>query len=209
MIGDGAPLNPGAAQARSWAEHELSKPKYADHSSWLDQGMSWLEDKVLRMVDTLGRGGSGGLVVAVALLLAALVVWRVVQARRPGRRSRSRGDVSSVVDPSVTSGQLRARAQAAAERQDFDAAALDWFRTLVRTGQERGQLPGGEWLTSHDVTRLLTAAFPGHGPELAWAAGVFDLVRYGHGHAGPADADRLRALEAQLRSERALTPAPA
>lgn len=193
MIGDGAPLSPGADQAREWAQHELSKPKYADHESWLDQGLNWLSNHVESLLNGAGHHGGLSLIVVVAAVILVLGVWLLARMRR-AERTGTTGHEAVITDPRQNSEQLRDRAARAAANGDFDGATLDWFRAIARSGQERSILPADEHFTSHDVAAAFAAEPAPDQGEFNWAAALFDRVRYGHTHAREDEAERMRQV---------------
>lgn len=206
MIGDGAPLTPGGDEARQWAQQELSKAKYNHDPSWFQRALQWLQDTISHLLDASGQGGGTPLILLVAAVLIALLVWRVLAARRREPLRSKEGADAILEGTGLTAAQLRAQATSAAARGDLDAAALDWFRTLARQGQERSLLPEGDYQTSHEVTRLLSDPFPDARGDLEWAATTFDRVRYGHGSATADEVERLRDIEATIHSMRPVVP---
>ena len=119
--------------------------------------------------------------VAGGVALLAVVAVLVLRRVRPEAVTRRRSTASGAVDEEgLGAADYRSRARAASE------------------------LPGR---TAYEVALALATVFPEHAEPLATTAAVFDVVRYGHGHASRAQAESTTELDtALLRSRPHLAP---
>lgn len=207
----GAPLQPSAEEARRAAERELSQQVYRQAEPGL------LQQLVDAVLDALGRveGPSGGgvlQVVVVALLVAAALAVVLVLVRRTGRaagRATAAG-AASLTGP-ASADELRAAARRAAQDGRYDDAALDGFRALVRSLQDRDLVPSTPGLTASEAARAASAELPGLAERLGATARLFDGVLYGDRRATADDAAAVASLDADAAATRpaASTGAPA
>lgn len=197
------PVLPGRDEARRWAEEELAKPEYRDAApGWLDSVWADILDW-LRSLD----GGSGPdtsvaapwIGVAIAVLIGAAVV---LARPRLNAKARRAGDVFDV-GTAVSAEAYRGRAAAAAAAGNWSAAAVDCFRALVRTAEDRTLFDARPGRTADEVAHELATPFPSEAGRLTEAARTFDGIRYGNESAGQADYAAVRELDIALQS---LTP---
>ncbi|QDG67627.1 DUF4129 domain-containing protein [Pseudarthrobacter sp. NIBRBAC000502772] len=200
------PVLPGRDEARRWAEEELAKPEYRDAApGWLDSVWADILDW-LRSLD--GGSGPDTTVAApwIGVAIAVLIGAAVVLARpRLNAKARRAGDVFDV-GTAVSAEAYRGRAAAAAAAGNWSAAAVDCFRALVRTAEDRTLFDARPGRTADEVAHELATAFPSEAGHLTEAARTFDGIRYGNESAGQADYAAVRELDIALQS---LTPASA
>lgn len=206
MILVGVPLDPDAQEARRLLLEELADPRYrAAEPTWFDRTVQAIRDWFASLsVPTDGAGVPLAAVIGVVVLLA-LVVAALLIAGAPRRRRRSalsRGAVLAA-DDGRSADSIRALAEAAAARGDFDEALVERFRALVRALDERTVVSHSPGTTAHGFARRASAAFPGSAEALRRCADDFDRVRYLDGHGTAADYERIRDLD---RSLAATTP---
>lgn len=199
------PLEPSGEQARDWATRELSKARYDTRESLPSRVVHWITDRIGRTTGRVVGLSPTGVLLLAGLIVVALVAWSVWRTRRPESRTH-RPDSGVLADPALTAADLRERAAAARARGDHDGEVLELFRAVVRGAYERTLLERAETATTREVTLALGTAFPGERTRLEHAAGVFDLVRYGHGHASAEQATQVRDVEADLRRSRPARP---
>jgi hypothetical protein len=145
-------------------------------------------------------------VVVLGALAAAVLVFGLP---RWNRRSRRGGDGLIHEDDRRTAADMRAAAQVAAARGDWDLACQEMFRALARGLSERTVLTLTPGMTAREVSQRAAAAFPAERPRLTDAAVAFDEVRYlgrPGTERGYLDLDR---LEGDLRHAVPALPAPA
>jgi hypothetical protein len=133
--------------------------------------------------------------VAIALVLAFLVFG----LPRINRRSRVTGALFGEEDER-SSVQLRAAAEAAAKRGEFEQAIADMFRSIARGLAERSVLTTTPGTTAHDFGVRSGTAFPTLSAELNAAAVSFDDVRYLSKAGTRAQFDELARLEKRVRA---------
>lgn len=193
------PVDPDAETARQWAIEELSKNQYQEHGpSWISRVWGWLG----RLLDHLFNFDFGGNLVA-AIIVTVLVVGLIFLAVRltagPVRRAfRNRRTHSVFEDDSRTSAQMRAAANAAAERGEWNLAVLERFRAIIRSLEERDLISDRPGVTADEAALETGGRFPDVVMEMMAGANRFDAVRYGLGAATRQDDEALRRLDASL-----------
>lgn len=195
-----APLDPDAEEARRLLLEELSDPRYrAAEPTLFDRVVTAVRDWFASL--SVPSDGSGFPVAAVVgvLVLTALVVVALVIAGRP--RLRRRSTVAGAVlaeDDARSADDLRASAEAAAARGDWDDALIERFRALVRSLDERTVLTVSPGTTARGFARRASSAFPDSGDALRRTADDFDRVRYLGLPSGPAEYERVAAVDRAL-----------
>ncbi|WP_205739835.1 DUF4129 domain-containing protein [Georgenia sp. SYP-B2076] len=204
----GVPVDPDAAEARRWAERELSKAVYDTSPSLLDRIADWLGS----LLDGLGRLGGATPSALVPVILVVLFVGVVALALALGGRARRRRAADLVAGSSAlfedyrTSAELAATADAAARRGDFALAVLERFRSIIRGLDERAILDDRPGLTAHEATTLAAERLPDVTAGLIWAGDLFDGVRYGRTTPGQPDDEALRRLATEVAHARPARP---
>ncbi|QIG38286.1 DUF4129 domain-containing protein [Microbacterium sp. 4R-513] len=176
------PLTPDGEEARRWAEQELSKPVYAEAEPTLfDRIARAIAEFFERLFSTQldGPWGSTAAIVA-AIIVVLLIVGAFLVWGRPRATHRSRVAVAELFGETETrsAGQLRADAESAAARRDWDAAIVLRFRALARGAVERGAVETPPGATVHGFARRAGRVFPASADALEAAAVAFDDVRY-------------------------------
>ncbi|MCJ1672773.1 MULTISPECIES: DUF4129 domain-containing protein [unclassified Rathayibacter] len=199
-----APLDPDAQEARRLLLEELADPRYrAAEPNWFDRLVQAVRDWFTSL--TLPGDGVGVPLAALigVLVLVVLVVVALVLAGRPRLRQRSRVTGAVLADDDGRSAaELRALAEAAAARGDWDEALVERFRALVRALDERTILTVSPGTTAHGFSRRAAAVFPASADALRRSADAFDRVRYLGLPCGREDCERVAELD------RALAAAP-
>lgn len=200
------PVTPDADTAREWARDELSKPEYASQgTSWFERFLEWVEE-LFNSVESLG-GNLGPLwtfvLVALAVAIVGVVVWLVLGPLRRSRRRRVQGGMLD--DDERSAQQMRDAALAAQKNQDWDTAAMEWYRASVRSMEERGRLADSPGATAHEAAQLIAEAAPAVASDAAQSAHYFDVARYGSGGLGEAQAAQTRATFDALARARSRT----
>ncbi|WP_309065091.1 DUF4129 domain-containing protein [Microbacterium sp.] len=172
---------PDGDEAREWAEQELAKPAYqAAKPTWFDNLMADVFRWFLELFDREGTGTIAPfattliVIVVVATLIVALLVWGRPRASRAVRRHR---DLLGVRDER-TAAQLRADAEKRAREGDWDEAVVLRFRGLARDLLERDLIDPAPGATAQGIAREAAVPFPGFADRLHDAAVMFDSVRY-------------------------------
>ncbi len=175
------PLIPDGDEARRWAEQELADPAYrAAEPTPFDR----FARDVAEFVSSLFSGDvSPALTPWLALLVIAAIVAVVALAvwvwGRPQRTVRSSASTELFgVDDARPAARLRADAEAAAARGEWDDALVLRFRALARGLVERTVVDLEPGATVHRFARQAARAFAAERDELERAADLFDDVRY-------------------------------
>ncbi|MBU8866216.1 DUF4129 domain-containing protein [Paenarthrobacter aromaticivorans] len=205
LAGMEPPVTPDGAEARRWAEEELSKAQYAQaRPSWLDQlwrdFLDWLNS-----LEGDGTSPESNFAVPVIIALAVVLIVVAIFVVRPRLNAKRKTSVSGMYgrDAAVDAATYRKRALAAADDGDWPTAVVDQFRALVRSAEERDVIEARAGRTADEAAGHLGLAFTPAQHRLVDAARLFDAVRYGEQAATRSDYDELRKLDMDLL---ALTP---
>jgi len=202
---------PDGDEARRQAAEELSKQEYqAAKPTWFDE---FVTDIVQWFVNLFTQNGAGGvapfaltliIVVVIAALVVALLVWGRPRASRAVARRR---DLLGERDDR-TAAQLRADAERLAREQDWDAAIVLRYRALARGLLERDLIDPAPGATAQGIAREARIPFPGFADRLHDAATVFDAVRYLRSPADEAAYRALASTDDDLRSAAPVLASP-
>jgi hypothetical protein len=197
------PVDPSAEEAREWVRRELAKPEYADDRSLLQRVIDWVSELIADLLSR-GTGGLPGWVLPVALAIAAAFVALLlfVKVRRDPRADGASRRGAVLDETHLDADAYRARARAAYESDDVDAAAMDWFRAIAAGAAERAIIDDNPGRTAHEVSVALAAIFPDEAGSLARAADHFDAIRYGDARVDAAVARFVGDLDARLAAAR-------
>ncbi|GIG36130.1 DUF4129 domain-containing protein [Cellulomonas pakistanensis] len=200
------PVVPDAEQARGWLERELADPVYHEQPSLLQRLLDWL-GRLFEGADGIPVGNVGTLLAVLGgIALLVLIAFLVTGPVRRNRRVAGTGTVLDS-DDRRTAAELRAAADAAAARGDWDAAAADRFRAVVRALEERAVLDERPGRTAHEAVEAAGVRLPAHAVDLRAAGRLFDDVVYGERAASAADDAGLRELDARVAATRPTLPA--
>ncbi|WNM23870.1 DUF4129 domain-containing protein [Demequina capsici] len=203
------PVEPGADEARRWAEQELSKADYRQGASLADRIAQWLSDVLNNLLSSDGGGGLTPLGYVLALLVVAALIGAAIAIARPllARRRTERADV--LAGEARSASELEAAAQAAASRALWREAVVDRFRAIVRSAEERALIDPRPGRTADEASADTAAVVPAVAHELRLAARVFDEVRYSDRPATESDyAAVSQAADALASARRAPTSVP-
>lgn len=177
-----SPLLPDPDQAREWAEKELADPAYqAAEPTLIDrasQAVARFLNDLLQIPQTDGWGPAV-LVVLGVLVVAAIVVGILIWGR-PRASVRAAPAARALFDDDDTrsADELRAEAEAAAQRDAWDDAVVLRFRAVARGLAERGLVDPPPGATVRAFARAASDALPALSAGLEAAATTFDDVRY-------------------------------
>lgn len=186
-------------EGQQLARAELSKAMYHPGVPIVER----IEQAISRFLNSAGVSVPVGWWSIVALAaLAVICVAAVLAWIGPVARSRSRA-----VDPLLSSTRLsardhRQRAERLAAAGDYGAAIIESVRAIAMDLEERGVLPPRVGRTADEFAAEAGQALPGQAADLREAARLFDDVRYGERDGTAAGYQRLRDLDARLRSAR-------
>ncbi|MFH5878102.1 DUF4350 domain-containing protein [Arthrobacter sp. NA-172] len=192
------PVDPNREEARRWAAEELSKAQYASAKpSWIDdiwnQFLEWL-----RSLNSGSLNGTNislpviGALAVVLIVVAVMVVRPRLNARRKESAEVFDGEVSANADV------FRARASAAAAREDWQTAVVEQFRAVVRSAEDRAVIDIQAGRTADEAAAQLGRAFGTASSNLKNAAALFDGVKYGKAPATAADHASVLALDMEM-----------
>lgn len=159
----------------------------------IDDFLQWLQEDALDF--GVVNVPAGPLVVLLVLAAGLTIVLLVVRPRLQ-RSGSGEQEVEIAVD--VTAQQLRDRADRHAQQGNYDDAARDRFRALVRGAEERGLLRSAGGRTATEITWQLAGFFSDHADQLRSAAELFNLSRYGSTQLKPGHYQQLRDLDTEL-----------
>ncbi|MDN3309901.1 DUF4129 domain-containing protein [Microbacterium oryzae] len=199
---------PDGDEARDWAEEELSDPVYrVAEPTLFDRIAGVIGDVIARILEPqAGSEWSPLLAIIVTAVVAALVVCAFFIWGRPrsAHRIAERSAPLFGESDARSAAALRASAARLAAAGDWGAAAIDRFRALARSLDERGLVALSPGTTARGVATMAARPFPAHADELAAAADAFDDVRYLHRAASSAAYERMARLDDALAAARPL-----
>lgn len=201
------PVDPDAETARRWAEAELADPIYHQGQSLLDRVLEWfqefLEDAQASALNVDVTTAS--LVLGTVLLIAVVLVLTYTGPVRRARRARAPQVVFE--NDSRTAAEIRASADAFAAQGRWSEAALERYRAILRSLEERAVLDERPAWTADEAAREAGTLLPDHAADLRRASLLFDDVRYGDGTGTATDDAWLRSLDDALRTARPVAAA--
>ncbi|MFD5225040.1 DUF4129 domain-containing protein [Microbacterium sp. NPDC058342] len=204
-------LIPDGDEAQRWAEDELAKQEYqAAKPTWFDEWAAGVVKWFFELFSTDGAGGVAPIAVTliVIVVIAALVVALLVWGRPRASRAARRGPELLGERDDRTAAQLRAEAERRAREQDWDAAVVLRFRALARALLERDLIDPAPGATAQGIAREASAPFPAHRDRLHDCAIAFDAVRYLGTPAGEAEYRALAVTDDELRAATPVLRAP-
>jgi hypothetical protein len=207
-VGFDVPVDPTAPEGREWLREELAKQEYqAARPTWFDQLAKWIQDRIGDLLGSSTTGGPPGFgaVIVFALVLAAIVVAFFVFGRpRINRKSAVSGALFGEDDFRDAAG-IRAAAESAAARGEYELAITEAFRAIARGLAERTILTVNPGSTARDFSERAGVPFPQFAAEFAAAAVIFDEVRY-LGRPGTAEHyEQVATLERLARQAKPVT----
>lgn len=197
------PVVPDRDTAREWLGSELQRPEYAERESLLSRLLSWVLD-LLGRVDWPDASMSGpqlGIAIVVLALVVLGIAWLVAGPVQLGRSSSGSAEVLDT-DDDRTAKQMRAAADAAAGSQDWRTAAVERFRAVVRSLEERVIIEPRPGRTAQEAAADAGVRLPAQASGLRTGADLFDGIEYGDRVATAADDAALRALDTEVTAAR-------
>lgn len=199
------PVDPTAPDARELLREELAKQEYqAARPTWFDLLAKWIQDRIGDLIGSTGTGGPPGLGAGIIILLVAVAVtvaFFIFGLPRINRKSTVTGTLFGE-DDFRDAAAIRAAAESAASRGEYDLAITEAFRALARGLAERTILTVNPGSTAHGFSERAGAPFPGLAADFVAAAVIFDDVRY-LGRPGTRDHyDQVATLEKTARQTR-------
>jgi hypothetical protein len=204
------PVPPGGAAVsrragQQLARAELAKPIYHPPVAWTVRLGRWL----IRMLNATGQAIPGGWWALIALAaLLVIAVAAVLAWIGPVARSRPRTLLPILSGAQLSSRDHRQNAERLAAAGEFAAAIIESVRAIAMELEERSILPPRLGRTADELAAEASGPLPAQAGQLRDAARLFDDVRYGD-RAGTAEGyQRLRDLDAGIRTARPVVSAP-
>lgn len=176
------PLVPDGEQARDWAVQELADPIYqAAQPTWFDRAAQAARDALASLFspDVAPEWAAilalVAAILAIAVIVIAVLVWGV--PRRSSARHRRSAELFGDIDYRTAEG-LRAAAESARSRRDWDAAIVLRFRAAARGLDERGLVELAPGTTARQFAMRAEALVAPGTARVRDAAAVFEDVRY-------------------------------
>jgi hypothetical protein len=209
--GGEVPVRIPRGTAQKAAVEELSKPMYRAHEpGLLQRALDWLWQWIDDLFSTAAGvtpGGTTGVVVIILVVILLVAVLRM----RLGALRRSPTTASPLFDHRPRSAaEHRAAAERHAADRQWDQAAQERLRAVVRSLEERALLDPRPGRTADEAAAEAGLSLPGHADRLRAAARDFDDITYGGRTATVETYVRLRDLDTDLqRSKPVLSTAGA
>lgn len=201
------PVVPDRDTAREWLTSELQRPEYAERESLLTRVITWILER-LSEIGWVGAGLAGsqlGVILAVIVGVVILIAWLVAGPVQLGRGRAGSAEVLDT-DDARTATQMRAAADAAAGTGDWRTAAVERFRAVVRSLEERVIIDPRPGRTAQEAAADAGERLPAQAGGLRSGADLFDGVEYGDRVATAEDDAALRALDAEVTAARPVAP---
>ena len=196
------PVDPDRGEAQRWAVEELSKPQYASAKpSWIDEMWNQFVDWLRSLNGDSISGANIGVPLIGALAVVLIVVAVIVVRPRLNARKKTSAKVFDG-EPTVDADTFRARASAAASREDWQTAVVEQFRAVVRSAEDRAVIDIQAGRTGDEAAAQLGRAFGAASSRLEEAARMFDGVKYGKAAATASDHAAVLVLDNELLAMR-------
>jgi len=206
------PVDPTAPDARELLREELSKQEYqAARPTWFDLLAKWVQDRIEDLLSGATGGGPPGAPIGIVLVLIAValvIAFLVFGLPRINRRSAVSGALFGEDDFRDAAG-IRAAAESAAARGEYELAITESFRAIARGLAERTILTVNPGSTARDFSERAGVPFPALAADFAAAAIVFDDVRYLDRPGTREHYDQVAALEKLARQTKPALVGPA
>jgi hypothetical protein len=207
-MGADLPVVPDRDTAREWLSSELQKPEYAERESLLTRLINWVQDWLdgIEWPDASMSGPQLGIAVVVIVVVVLVIAWLVAGPVRLGRERAGSAEVLDA-DDVRTAAKMRAAADAAAAAGDWRTAAVERFRAVVRSLEERVIIEPRPGRTAQEAAADAGERLVAQAAGLRSGADLFDGVEYGDRVATAQDDAALRALDAEVTAARPEVPA--
>ncbi len=176
------PVTGDAAQQA--ARDELRRLMYhRNDPSLIDRFFNWLGDRSSHLVDGSISGSS---LLIVVILIGAVLIFAVVRAGRPRRRTGG----PAAPDPLAPRGDVdhRQLAERFSAEARYGEALREWLRAAVQNIEGRGLLEPRPGRTGSEIAREAGLVLPDAAPPLQVATTAFDEIWFGERPARAEDA---------------------
>ncbi|KWX03487.1 DUF4129 domain-containing protein [Carbonactinospora thermoautotrophica] len=196
------PVTISREEARKAAERELADPVYhQDDPSLVERALTWVFEKISELLSRIGGVGDTRYL-GVAALVAVIVITLVALRLRLGPLRAARRVEPLFTGAERTAAEHRAAAERHAAAGEWAEAIRERLRAIVRDLEERALLDPRPGRTADEVAAEAGGVLPGSADALREAARIFDDVWYGGRPATREMAERLRAVDEQVRATR-------
>jgi len=201
------PVVPDRDTAREWLSSELQRPEYAERESLLQRLINWVLEWLgkIEWPDASMSGSQLGILIAVIVVVVLAIAWLIAGPVRLGRDRTGSAEVLDA-DDARTAAQMRTAADRAAASGDWRTAAVERFRAVVRSLEERVVIEPRPGRTAQEAAADAGARLGGQAQALRAGADLFDGVEYGDRVATQDDDAALRALDAAVTAARPAAP---
>ena len=186
--------------ARRLFETELQDPAYQRPFTGplreaIDDLFTWLGERAFSIG---GFEVPYGPLLVLAVVAAAAVITVLVVRPRLQRASVTESAVD--IDPQISAEQLRGRAEGHAAAGDFNSAAQDAFRALVRSAEEQAVVPAQRGRTATEIANTLSTSYTVHAKDLRLAAETFNRSAYGSALLSESDYRSVSLLDQRVQA---------
>ena len=192
-------MTPDQDEAQSWLSEELSRGEYHRDLDPVSKFFARIYRSLAESFDWDGHGVPPVQLIDLIMGVVLIAVALIALILNPVRRARRLASASVFDEEGPSAQEVRAALKRALAEGDWDQAFVWRYRILVLEAGALGVLADTPGLTAHEAASQAARSAPALAQELMAEADLFDTVRYGEGHAGSADVERLGAL-----TERAL-----
>lgn len=188
--------------AQGDARHELAKRPYQQAKPpWWLRPLQWVFREIAKLWLSVANhtGGSAALSVIIvgALVILALIAWRVGPLARGGRSRFALG-----LEPESTATDHRAAAERFAAQQQWAEAVRERLRAISRDLEERVLVNRRPGRTAYELAAEGGRALPANAAMLREAADRFAAIWYGSASAGAEDYRRLKEIDLAVQAAR-------
>jgi len=189
---------------RDLADQILSQARYDEPAQSIpDRIFGWVGEQLTKLLDGL-VGSGGGTFVAWAILLGALgaMIYLLARAGRITMLPSAGPEPEVMVELTRTAREWREEADALEGQGRWADGLRCRYRALVADLVRRGTIPDQAGRTAGEYVRDVAARQPDAAPAFAAATELFEAVWYGGAVTGASEAERFRALDAQVLAVR-------
>jgi hypothetical protein len=194
----------GRGEGQRLAREELSKAVYHPSIPLTQRILGAIGRALARLYNNVNASTPGGWWAFVVLAVLAVIVIGVVRILigPTGRSHRSGGPPPLRGTQPLTARGHREQAARLAAAGDFSAAIVECVRAIAANLEERSVLPADAGRTADEFAAEASRALPACADALLAAARLFDDVCYGERQGTREGYERLRDLDAAIRTAR-------
>lgn len=195
-------MNIDRDEARELAREELLNPSYDEDEPLFSRIGNWVLEQLDGLTDAASGAVPGSVGVSVIVAIVLIVATIVVLRAGPMASSVAHRKRTVFGTDKQAAAEYRAAAEAAAVDGDWHEAAVQRFRAIVATVEERGILNESPGLTADEAARDAGSELPDLAERLRDAATLFDETLYGDHAADGSGYAMLRDLDYDVQHAR-------